>query len=104
MRETECVKCTEENKEKINLQIAKIINNIGCVYFEYGELRDAKDTYEEALDMQRDNLCTKEPDDPAYLAMASTLCNLGEKNTTEILREKNHILLFLFLKAHFCFA
>ena len=78
MREMESVKCNEENKEKINLQIAKILNNIGCVYFEYGELRDAKDTYEEALDIQRDNLCSKDPDDPAYLAMASTLCNLGE--------------------------
>lgn len=103
MRETECVKCTEENKEKINLQIAKILNNIGCVYFEYGELRDAKDTYEEALDIQRDNLCTKDPDDPAYLAMASTLCNLGEKYDKN--SSWNHIITFVSIfKTHFCFA
>lgn len=78
MRERESSRCyDEDDKKKSNLQIAKILNNIGCVYFEYGEFIDAKDTYDEALEIQRDILSETEITDPVNLAMASTLCNLG---------------------------
>ena len=78
MREREAAKASSREKRKIILQTAKILNNIGCVYFEYGEMKDAKETYEEALEIQRDILSNEEfATDPAHLAMASTICNIG---------------------------
>lgn len=69
---------TERQREKIHLQIAKVLNNIGCVYLEYGDLEYAIETYEEALELQRRILGNKEYEtQPGYLGMASTICNVG---------------------------
>jgi len=69
---------SKQKREKITLQIAKILNNIGSVYFEYGDLDNAVDTYEEALDMQRESIKEKGyKNEPEFLAMASTMCNIG---------------------------
>lgn len=64
--------------KKIQLSIAKILNNIGCVYFEYGDIIDAKQTFDEALELQRLILDNADPyAEPGFLAMASTMCNMG---------------------------
>jgi len=78
MREREAAKASVKDNKKVSLQIAKILNNIGCVYFEYGEMKDAKDTFEEALDIQRETLRQEGmASDNGHLAMASTMCNIG---------------------------
>lgn len=79
LKESEAVKTqSKKRKEKINLQIASILNNIGGVYFEYGDLDNAIEMYEEALNIQRHILKGKGyKSGPCSLAMASTICNIG---------------------------
>jgi len=79
LKESEAVKThSNKRKEKINLQISSILNNIGGVYFEYGDLDNAIETYEEALNIQRHILKGKGyRSGPCSLAMASTICNIG---------------------------
>lgn len=57
---------------------ARIYNNIGCVHVELSEFRDARRSFEAALDIQR-NAFTKDPKSgPLMFGMATTLCNLGK--------------------------
>jgi tetratricopeptide (TPR) repeat protein len=56
---------------------ARIYNNIGCVYVEFDEHRQARRSFEAALDTQR-NALVHEPDSgPLKFGTATTLCNLG---------------------------
>ena len=69
----------EQEKTRINLQIAKIHNNIGCAYFELGEMDEAKEAFDFALDIQRQvHYSGSNTTMPAQLAMSSTICNLGK--------------------------
>jgi len=64
--------------KKLNLQVAKVLNNIGCVYFEYGELNNALKTFEAALEVQQKFLGADDPaEEPGVLSMASTMCNIA---------------------------
>merc|ERR1712113_824960 len=58
---------------------AKILNNIGCVYYEYGDMRAARKTLNEALKIQEDILGNNHDPatEPGLLGMASTMCNVG---------------------------
>ena len=68
----------DKDDKKVNLQVAKVLNNIGCVYFEYGELSNALGTFEEALDIQKQYLGADDPTvEPGVLSMASTMCNIA---------------------------
>ncbi len=78
MREREVAKLEDEEKGKVQIQVSKILNNIGCAYFEYGEIDDAKEAFQDALAIQRErfeegNFTSM----PGFLATSSTLCNLG---------------------------
>ena len=69
---------TDEKKGDVMIQQSKIINNIGCVHFEVGDMEKAKEFFEKALKIQREGyengwLSSK----PAYVAMSSIACNLG---------------------------
>mmetsp|Transcript_53900 Transcript_53900/g.161274 ORF Transcript_53900/g.161274 Transcript_53900/m.161274 type:complete len:834 (-) Transcript_53900:220-2721(-) len=75
-----------EEEEKAQLTVSKVLNNIGCVHFESGDSDEALETYEEALEIQRDIVEERgaDKDDditvtrhPAALNLASTLCNIG---------------------------
>ena len=63
------------------LQVAKALNNIACVYFEYGSLSKALKTLEDVLEMQKeaiDELTERDPDyKQAKLSLATTYCNIG---------------------------
>jgi len=71
------------NEDRIHcvLQVAKALNNIACVYFEYGSLSKALKTLEDVLAMQKeaiDELTDKDPDyKQAKLSLATTFCNIG---------------------------
>lgn len=68
----------KEDDRKLNLQVAKVLNNIGCVYYEYGELHNALKTFEEALEIQQQYLGADDPTvEPGVLSMASTMCNIA---------------------------
>lgn len=56
---------------------ARIYNNIGCVYVEFNEFKEARRAFEAALDTQRSALCHKPDSGPLMFATATTLCNLG---------------------------
>jgi len=78
MREKEAAGLQPDERGKVKLHIAKILNNIGCANFEFGELDDAKEAFEEVLTIQQD--CFDAGDFssmPGYLATSSTICNLG---------------------------
>ena len=72
---------TDEDRIHCVLQVSKALNNIGCVYFEFGSLDKAQKTYEDVLEMQKEAIVEIEERDPEYkqtnLSLASTLCNLG---------------------------
>jgi tetratricopeptide (TPR) repeat protein len=72
----------EEDSEECKLKIAKVLNNIGCVNFEKGCLTEAKDAFDEAVDLQRSvfknwftMVCGVDANSPGILTMASTMCN-----------------------------
>ena len=78
LREKEMKETNESDQGKVKIQMAKILNNIGCAYFEVGELEDAAIAFEEALDIQQS--CYEEGNFqsmPGFLATSCTLCNLG---------------------------
>lgn len=84
MREREVAK-SRTGDERKQLLVAKILNNIGCVYFEHGDMRAARKTFLEALKIQEEILGDVDPaSEPGVLSMASTMCNIGyvylEKN------------------------
>jgi Tfp pilus assembly protein PilF len=71
-----------------HLKCSKILNNIGCAQYSLDELEEARQTFEEALDIQRETLrlvpSTEDGQDSIsadsnsiLLSMASTLCNVG---------------------------
>jgi tetratricopeptide (TPR) repeat protein len=69
-----------------NLQIAKVLNNIGCVNYEKGNYKQARESFEAAIRMQKKILgglsafsFTDPTKTPGFLTMASTLCNKGER-------------------------
>jgi len=67
-----------KDRSRAALQKAKILNNIGCVHFESGNVEGAMEAYEKSLFIQRDifkigNLSGI----PGFLALSTTICNLG---------------------------
>jgi hypothetical protein len=76
-----------ENAQEAQLKMAKIRHNIGCVNFELGNLEEAKVSYVEAIDQQKNAFGTwstpfmimTDTTKPGFLTMASTMCNKGEK-------------------------
>jgi len=75
LREREVSTSTDPRKQ---LLVAKILNNIGCVYYEYGDMRAARKTLNEALKIQEEILGSDDPtSEPGLLSMASTMCNVG---------------------------
>eukprot|EP00557_Chaetoceros_sp_GSL56_P003376 CAMPEP_0176502158 /NCGR_PEP_ID=MMETSP0200_2-20121128/14594_1 /TAXON_ID=947934 /ORGANISM="Chaetoceros sp., Strain GSL56" /LENGTH=612 /DNA_ID=CAMNT_0017901191 /DNA_START=282 /DNA_END=2120 /DNA_ORIENTATION=- len=76
--ERELSRLPDEECDKVNLQIAKILNDMGCVSFEYGEKYDAKDAFQQSLSVQKDcyefNGFTSMP---GFLATSTTICNQG---------------------------
>lgn len=73
-----------EDVEESNMKIAKVLNNIGCVNFERGNLKEAKKAFENAINMQKSALGQKVSDcnaaKPGVLTMATTMCNVGYVN------------------------
>ena len=72
---------SDEDRIHCVLQVAKALNNIACVYFEYGSLSKALKTLEDVLEMQKeaiDELTERDPDyKQAKLSLATTYCNIG---------------------------
>ena len=72
---------SDEDRIHCVLQVAKALNNIACVYFEYGELSKALKVLEDVLEMQQqaiDELTEGVPGHKqAKLSLATTLCNIG---------------------------
>jgi len=60
-----------------NIEIAKILNNIGCVHYESGDLEPALTNLEDALEVQEGLLEDLKCIGPEFLCMASTMCNLA---------------------------
>lgn len=56
---------------------ARIYNNIGCVYVEFSEFKQARRSFEAALDIQRSALSAEQDNSQLMFATATTLCNLG---------------------------
>jgi len=79
LRERERAKSKhDEDENLIDNKVAKVLNNLGCVHYEYGDLNEAIVTFEEALEIQRDVIGDGDPGtEPGCLAMASTMCNIG---------------------------
>lgn len=68
--------------EEAKLKVAKVLNNIGCVNFEKGGLRDAREAFDEAIFLQKavfrnwmTMMCGMDANSPGVLTMASTMCN-----------------------------
>jgi tetratricopeptide (TPR) repeat protein len=84
----------EEDVDECKLKIAKVLNNIGCVNFEKGDLQAAEFAFNEAIVLQRSVfknwfaiVCGVDANSPGILTMASTMCN---KAYVEI--ERDHFL------------
>jgi len=74
----------DDDLDECNLKIAKVLNNIGCVNFEKGEMRPARDAFDEAIALQTGvfknfvtMVCGVDSSSPGILTMASTMCNKG---------------------------
>lgn len=74
----------EDDLDECNLKIAKVLNNIGCVNFEKGNMPAANDAFEEAISLQNSvfknfvtMVCGMDNSSPGVLTMASTMCNKG---------------------------
>ena len=74
------------NKRPMSLDVAKILNNIGCVHYESCDnnttvetsaLEEAELAFSEALDIQEELLEDQEFIGPQFLCMSSTMCNLA---------------------------
>ena len=59
-----------------NHQVAKILNNIGCVHYEYGGLLAALKAFEEALEIQEELILSASSNE-SRLNLAGTMCNIG---------------------------
>eukprot|EP00977_Amphora_coffeiformis_P020599 scaffold8374_cov175-Amphora_coffeaeformis.AAC.38 len=74
----------QEDIDENSLKIAKVLNNMGCVNYERQFLDEAKQSFEEAVSLQKKvfrnmfNLSVGyDTSSPGILTMASTMCNLG---------------------------
>jgi len=74
----------DDDLDECNLKIAKVLNNIGCVNFERGEMKPAKEAFDEAIALQTavfknfvTLVCGVDSSSPGILTMASTMCNKG---------------------------
>ena len=87
LREIEvAVADSREARQEAQLKVAKIRHNIGCVNFEVGDLKEAKQAYTQAIEDQKSvfgrgwtgpfSILT-DTSKPGYLTMASTMCNKG---------------------------
>jgi hypothetical protein len=99
MREEEANANTSSGTKFLaKLSISKILNNIGCVQFESGNTPEAERTFEEALGVQQKIMGKAKPRTrPGFLAMASTMCNLGK-----YIRHPVIIYILGYLCIHFC--
>lgn len=71
-------KAEGKDRTKVVLQKAKILNNIGCVHFESGDIVEAMEAYEESLLIQREIFKKGELSGiPSFLALSTTISNLG---------------------------
>jgi tetratricopeptide (TPR) repeat protein len=73
-----------DDVDESNLKVAKVLNNIGCVHFEKGELEQASIAFDSAIAKQRSVfrnwytfVCGIDMKSPGVLTMASTMCNKG---------------------------
>jgi len=68
------------DERQINQQIAKINNNIGCAYYEYGDNQTAKEVFEETLELQTEisRTAKHKASVPEMLTMSSIICNIGQ--------------------------
>jgi tetratricopeptide (TPR) repeat protein len=73
---------SDDDLEECKLKIAKVLNNIGCVNFEKGDLSGAEKAFDEAISLQRSVfknwftlMCGVDANSPGILTMASTMCN-----------------------------
>lgn len=73
----EALDIMERNFGEEDIRVAKILNNLGCVYFEFGDLVSAEKTFEDTVEMQRSILAASKGDKPGSLSIMSTLCNMG---------------------------
>jgi tetratricopeptide (TPR) repeat protein len=72
----------DEDIDESKLKIAKVLNNIGCVNFEKGNMFAAEAAFDEAVSLQRSVfknwftlVCGVDANSPGILTMASTMCN-----------------------------
>lgn len=72
---------------------ARIYNNIGCVYVEFNEFRQARRAFEAALDTQRNALVHDPNSGPLMFGTATTLCNLGYLYRFREMHEKAAVVL-----------
>ena len=72
---------------------ARIYNNLGCVYVEFNELREARRSFEAALDIQRNALGDDPNSGPIQFAASTTLCNLGYLYRNRNMHEKAALVL-----------
>lgn len=93
----------EEDMDECKLKIAKVLNNIGCVNFEKGDLKGAEMAFDEAVSLQRSVfknwitlVCGVDASSPGILTMASTMCN---KAYVEIERHRFIPAIELFLES-----
>jgi len=95
IREIERSTVTSNSRKPIDLQIAKILSNIGCVFFESGNMKHAESMFKRAVllhqtyttkdpgllakasNMRKCSLTTNENFESGGLAMISAMCNLG---------------------------
>lgn len=94
---------SEEDLDESKLKIAKVLNNIGCVNFEKGDLKAAESAFDEAVSLQRSvfktlftMVCGVDANSPGILTMASTMCN---KAYVEIERDHFQSAIDLFLES-----
>ena len=99
IREIERSTVTSKSRKPIDLQIAKILSNIGCVFFESGNMKHAESMFKRAVllhqmymtkdpgllakasNMRKCTLTTNENNfESGGLAMISAMCNLGIDN------------------------
>jgi tetratricopeptide (TPR) repeat protein len=73
-----------DDVDESNLKVAKVLNNIGCVYFEKSELELASQAFDSAIAKQQSVfrnwytfVCGLDMKSPGVLTMASTMCNKG---------------------------
>jgi len=73
---------SQKNRDKVKLHIARILNNIGCVHFDCGAFREALETYDESLEIQRNVFSSWDDEysstNQGILVAATTLCNISQ--------------------------